>query len=252
VRPAVRRWSIALTGCGINPNVGREAHAEKTMTQEKTACYFVDMNGLPDRFPTHKHEAVFWESLGRAVATFGFLEEIIAKAIFSFTGTRPYNEDEVQQAYTEWIPKLNHALFDPLGNLIETYGKAVKDHPDAAIDKFDDLLDDLRNAAQMRNILCHGSWRVANEDGASIPFFVNRKMEVVDSAMDRESIDQVQRHAAHLVCAVINSVTQMGWQFPGSAGPGKSIYKPTAQPFASTDSVKSAPPLGSNTSLGQE
>ncbi len=98
----------------------------------------------------------------------------------------------------------------------------------------------------------HQQSELAKKDGASIPFFVNRKMDVVDSAMDRESIDQVQRHTAHLVCAVINSVTQMGWQFPGSAGPGKSIYKLTAQPFASTDSVKSAPPLGSNASLGQE
>ena len=52
------------------------------MTPEKTVRYFVDEDGLPDGFPTHGHEAAFWESLGRAVATFGFLEEILEKAIF--------------------------------------------------------------------------------------------------------------------------------------------------------------------------
>jgi hypothetical protein len=192
------------------------------MTQEKAMCYFVDQNGMPDRFPTHRHEAAFWETLGRAIATFGFLEEILGKAIFSFTATRLYNEAEIQQAYAEWIPKLERALTDPLGNLIDTYGKAVRDYPDAIIDNFDNLLEDLRNAAKMRNILCHGSWRSPNADGVSIPFFVNRQKMVVDIAMDRESIDQVQRHAAHLACAVINSVTQMGWQFPGSIGPGKT------------------------------
>ncbi len=52
---------------------------------------------------------------------------------------------------------------------------------------------------------------------------MNRQKMVVNSAMDRESIDQVQRHTANLACAVINSVTQMGWQFPGAAGLGKTI-----------------------------
>ena len=193
------------------------------MTQEKTVRYFINLNDMPDRFPTHGHEDAFWESLGRAVATFGFLEEIIGKAIFSFTATRPYNEAEGQQAYTEWLKKLERALTDPLRNLIDTYGKAVRDNPNSVIDNLDDLLDELQSAADMRNILCHGSWRLPNADGASVPFFVNRQKEVVVSAMDRKSINQVQRHTANLARAVIDSVTQMGWQFPGSAGPGKTI-----------------------------
>jgi len=193
------------------------------MTQEETVRYFIDQDSLPDRFPTHRHEAAFWESLGRAVATFGFLEEILGRAIFLFTATRPYTEAEIEQASTEWLAKLERALIDPLGNLIDTYGKAVRDNPEAAIDHLDDLLGDLRKASQMRNILCHGSWRPPETGGASIPFFVNRQKEIFDTAMDCESIDQVQRHTANLACAVINTVTQMGWQFPGSAGPGKTI-----------------------------
>ena len=199
------------------------------MIHEKSGGYFVDLDGLPDGFPTQRHEAAFWESLGRAVATFGFLEEVLGKAIFAFTATRSYKGAEIQQAYTEWLPKLERALIDPLGNLIDVYGKAARDHQDAAIDNLDHLLGDLRKASQMRNILCHGSWRLPDTSGASIPFFVNRQKEIVDSKMDRQFIDQVQRHTANLACAVINTVTQMGWQFPGSAGPGKTILEPTAQ-----------------------
>jgi hypothetical protein len=58
---------------------------------------------------------------------------------------------------------------------------------------------------------------------------VNLQKQIVDSAMDRQFIDQVQRHTANLACAVINTVTQMGWQFPGSAGPGKTVWEPAAQ-----------------------
>jgi thymidylate synthase len=185
----------------------------------------VALDRLPSRFPTHKHEGVFWESLGRAVATFGFLEEVLAKAIFAFTATRPYDEAEIEQAYDEWIPKLERALTDPLGNLIDAYGKAVRDHSDATIDNLEDLLSDLRKASEMRNILCHGSWRLPDASGSSLPFFVNRQNKVVDSAMDREFIDQVQRRAVELACAVINTVTHMGWRFPGSTGPGKEIWE---------------------------
>ena len=184
---------------------------------------------MPDRFPTHRHEATFWESLGRAVATFGFLEEILGKAIFSFTATRKYEEAEIHQAYAEWLPKLERALIDPLGDLIDVYGKAVRDNPDAIIDNLDDLLSDLRKASQMRKILCHGSWRLPDTSGASIPFFLNRQKQIFDCAMDRKFIDQVQQHTASLACAVINTITQMGWQFPGSAGPGKTIWEITAQ-----------------------
>jgi len=194
------------------------------MTNKKQVRHIVDQDRLPDKFPTHKHERAFWESLGRAVATFGFLEEILARAIFAFTATRPYDEAEIQQAYEEWLPKLERALKDPLGRLIDIYGKAVRDNPDATIDNLDDLLISLRKASAMRNILCHGSWRLPDASGASLPFFVNHQRMVVDSAMDSQFIDQVQRNAAELVCAVINSVTHMGLQFPGSAGPGKAIW----------------------------
>jgi len=163
--------------------------------------------------------------LGRAVATFGFLEEVLAKAIFAFTATRPYNQSEMDEAFEQWLPKLERALTDPLGGLIDSFGKAVRDYPDEAITNLPDLLSDLKKAASMRNILCHGSWRLPDSQGASVPFFVNRQKEVFETAMDCAYLDQVQRHTAEIACSVINTVTNMGWQFPGSMGPGKPIRR---------------------------
>ncbi len=60
--------------------------------------YVVDFDQLPELYPTHFHEAVFWEWLGRTVATFGFLEDVLGRAIFAFTATREYTEQEVQKA----------------------------------------------------------------------------------------------------------------------------------------------------------
>ena len=38
-------------------------------------AHVIDKDSLPDRFPTHLHESVFWEELGRTIATFGLLED---------------------------------------------------------------------------------------------------------------------------------------------------------------------------------
>lgn len=126
--------------------------------------YFVAIDELPIKFPTHTHTSRFWESLGRVVATFGFLEEILTKAVFALTATRDYSESEIQDAYDQWIPFLEKTLTDQFGSLIDSYEKAIKDHPDSVknhpdsnIEDFDDFISSLREAAKIRNIICHGS-----------------------------------------------------------------------------------------------
>ena len=49
------------------------------MSDFKIEGFDVDLDRLPANFPTHRHEAEFWEALGRGVATFGFLEEVLGK-----------------------------------------------------------------------------------------------------------------------------------------------------------------------------
>ena len=191
---------------------------------EKLSKHIVDTGALPEGFPAHRHEPEFWESLGRAVATFGFLEETLAKAVFAFTATTPYSEEEIKLAYEKWLPKLESLLSDQLWNLTESYGKAVREHPEATIENIDDLLDDLKKASKIRNVICHGSWRTPNDVGASVPFFFNRQNERFETPIDVAFLRQLQRHVSDLICSVINSVTHMGWQFPGSQGPGEVIW----------------------------
>lgn len=185
--------------------------------------HIVDFENLPPEYPTHRHQGKFWEALGRAVATFGFLEEVLVRAIFSFTATKSYPEDQIDAAYEKWLPKLERALSDQLGSLIDTYGKAVRDHGGATIENLPELVENLRAASAVRNVICHGSWAVPDQAGRSIPMFINRKNERFETPVDIAFLDQLQRHTTELACAVVNSVTHMGWQFPGSCGPGKPI-----------------------------
>ena len=183
----------------------------------------VNIEGVPSDFPTHRHSPLFWEWLGRTVATFGFLEETLGKAIYSMTGTKPVDEKDFEAEFAKWLPTLERALSDQLGGLIDSYTKAVRNHPGATITNLNELVEDLRKASVIRNVLCHGSWGLPDAEGATIPLFVNKRREVFESPIDVAYLRQVQRHVTELSVAVINGVTHMGWRFPGSSGPGRPI-----------------------------
>lgn len=192
---------------------------------EKRESFAVDKAGLPVNFPTQAHSPQFWEELGRTVATFGFLEEVLGKAIFSFTATRSYPEDKIEAEYEKWLLTLEKALSDPLGRLIGSYGRAVKEHGEAKIADIDKLLGDLHTASKLRNVICHGSWRMPDAQGKSVPLFVTHENEIFETQVDEAFLWQLRRHAVGLICDVMDTVTSMGWQFPGSSGPGIPIHK---------------------------
>jgi hypothetical protein len=164
--------------------------------------------------------------LGRSVATFGFLEEVLKKAIFALTGTRGVAPEESSEAAIEaWIVKLKVVQPAQLGELIPLFEKAVNEHPDCKVENFNELLEDLTKAKDLRNLLCHASWRIPNDEGKALPFFVRKKDRLANkTTMDIEYLKQVQRGTAELCGAVVSVVTSMGYQFPGSNGPGKPIW----------------------------
>lgn len=197
---------------------------ESIVADETAKFYAIDEAMVPEGFPTHKHSPEFWEELGRCVATYGFLEETLGKAIFSFTATTEVDEGDLEAAYKAWLPKLQKALSDALGNLIANYAKAVRDHQSVEPENFKDLIKDLRQMAVIRNVISHGSWGVPDSSGRSLPFFVNNKDEVWQIPIDVAYLKHVQAVTARLTIEVINTVTVHGWQFPGSGGPGKPIW----------------------------
>ena len=160
------------------------------------------------------------------MAAFGFLEETLGKAIFALTGTRDYAEEEIAEAIAAWRGQLEKALSDPLGGLIDRFAKALREHGKVALTNPEDLVEDLRAAARVRNILCHGSWGVPDAAGKSLPFFVTSKMQVFDTPIDIAWLAQTRAHVVELICEVVNTITHLGWRFPGSLGPGEPIVEP--------------------------
>jgi hypothetical protein len=190
--------------------------------------YRVEQEQLPTDYPTHRHLGEFWEQLGRTVATYGFLEQVLGRAIFALTATRRYAQGELEEAYNNWLGQLERALSDPLGGLIDAYGNARRNYHKPPVSNFEQLVEDLRQAAQLRNVLCHGAWQVPDSNGKSLPLFIDRKQRIFATSIDAVYLQEVRAQVAGLICAVINSISSIGLQFPGSAGPGESILTPAS------------------------
>lgn len=194
------------------------------MSSKERHAHIINKDALPELYPTHLHDGQFWEALGRTVATFGLLEEALLKAVFAFTAQRECDPENIEEEFAAWVRELQKAMTDPLGGLIPRYRKAAKEYPEEMLEGFDDLLADLDSAKDLRNVLCHGSWRAPDEAGKSIPFFVNKKGEKFEELVDKDYLNTVQAHVVELICEVVNSVTVHGWQFPSSGGPGKPTF----------------------------
>lgn len=103
--------------------------------------------------------------------------------------------------------------------------KALDNHHELPAAKPEQLIKHLKCAAKFRNVLCHGSWQVPDVEGKSLPLFVDKKLNIFATYIDVVWLQQVREHVVSLAFDVIDSVSSMGLQFPGLAGPGEVILK---------------------------
>lgn len=182
---------------------------------------YVDVQDEPEGFPTHWHPPAFWEALGRAVSTFGFLEDILGRAIFTLSAARQVPEENIEQELEGFLKTLRKNLTDALGGLIKRYDAVIRADPAANDAIPSDLLDGLYKVLKYRNALCHGSWGPPNDHGQCVPRFfrsVDGEVQRFETPIDVQFLIDLQKHTAELTCGVINSVTQRGLKFPGANG----------------------------------
>ncbi len=183
-----------------------------------------------DDWPTHKGSPAFWEELGRAIASFGFLEDTLTRTYFALTATRRYKcKEEVEKVFEEWKKSLELSLTDSLGNLINKIDKAFKDDDRFSEDIRSAVVDRLNEVRVWRNALCHGTWDSFAENGDSAHLRYFRKTpdgpEQLDNGFLHQSeIARIRRATVETAQNLINIVISNNLQFPGSESPGKTIF----------------------------
>jgi hypothetical protein len=194
----------------------------------------VHRNAIPHNFPTHRNPPEFWEELGRTIATFGFLEDMLVKAYFAITATTSYEfktEEEAEAAVEEWRDQLLYAMADTLVGLAQRYAAAVRGNELARFPDINVLEVSITNAAGLRNALCHGFWGVPDAFGKSdlsyfrMPGKKVDNFEKLETRIDVAWLRQLRTETVELAYDVIDSVTVMGFKFPSGLGLGDPIWR---------------------------
>ena len=114
--------------------------------------------------------ADFAAALGQCVASFGWLEEILKRAIFALDRAR-LADDLTPQELQVWLAKMGDLADDSMGTLIDRLDSAMRRH--AGLHDRDAITDHLHDIKRHRNHLCHASWRPTDDPALWHPAFVN-------------------------------------------------------------------------------
>lgn len=116
--------------------------------------------------------------LGRTIAGFGHLEDMLKRAIFALDRHHlPAGISE--RDFQAWLRRMDHVAADSLGTLIERLDRTLL--REGRVDRA--LVADLAEIRDWRNLLCHAAWRPAPDGAGWQPVFVNTRGEVHEGVL---------------------------------------------------------------------
>ena len=177
----------------------------------------------PPNWPTHKGSEALWEELGRTVATFGMLEDTLARACFHVTGQqRPVEGVDPKAQLDAWAAKLIGSLIEPLKPLAHRLEAAWKALDGKLSDRRAEIIQEIAMLADERNRLCHGAWIAFDEPDRGTVRYFPRKFDVGGDYLATRSVQDLieirGRVAAIIEDVIADTEARTGYPFPGRAG----------------------------------
>lgn len=146
--------------------------------------------------------------LGRTIASFGHLEDMLKRAIFALERDRLSGEIR-EPEFHAWLRRMQVVAVDSLGNLIERLDTALRRANRAETA----LIEQLHGIKDWRNILCHAAWQPA-EGGGWAPVFANTRGEAFEGTMEPAQLRAVCEQSldtARRVARLIDELLVSDW-----------------------------------------
>ena len=187
----------------------------------------VDRARLPEHWPTNRGSSAFWEQLGRTVATFSHLEDMMARAWFGLTATHEFEDmEQAEAAFPEWEKALKESLTDSLHSLTKKLTKAFHDDNRVPDERAGACLARLDEVRVWRNALCHGAWQGFREDGSvGLRHFRrgDEGPESLENPLNVETLSSIRAATVDLTADLVDILSAAGVHFPGTVLPGVAI-----------------------------
>lgn len=130
----------------------------------------IERANFPADWPANQGDPVFWQELGKTVATFGELEHTLASTCHTLLATAeraaevPDSDDE---ALSRWYERLVRSQTDSLYGLTRELDSVLGEDGRVPHAVRKDLVARLNELRPWRNALCHGAWFRVDKDGSA-------------------------------------------------------------------------------------
>lgn len=142
-------------------------------------CLPVDRDAIPADWPVPQGPDGFWQELGRTIAAFGHLEQMLGSACYALLiapeQMEAFLESPTGKAASRWVERTRQTWVDALHGLISEFDRGLRDARRIPHAVREGLVADLRLLRPWRNALCHGAWLDVDEDGCGhlVHFFLD-------------------------------------------------------------------------------
>lgn len=163
---------------------------------------------MSDRPETHYQlPQGFAAALGQIIASFGWLEEVLKRALYSLDRAR-LADDLSDADLGRWLRHMEDIADDSMGTLVEQLDAALRRAPGIA-DRVA-INDRLTAIKARRNLLCHASWRPTQTHGRWHPAFVNTKGVAFPDDFSVEDLTELQAEVLSLGQRIIRLMRDTG------------------------------------------
>lgn len=170
---------------------------------------------VPDGWPTHELPSDLCEEIGRTIATFGFLEYVIKRAILELSKpTKSINDSD----YKEWERSLELTATTAMAKLTGKLGEVLE--PDSRLSqvRVTRIVEVIKEKADLHNALCHGTWiqyDPASGD-ATLQYFPRNDPRHSQFVLSRAILARVRYETVEVAREVMGAVK---WKVPGFPRP---------------------------------
>ena len=151
----------------------------------------------------------FAAALGQCVASFGWLEEVIKRAIYALDRAR-LADDLTPEELQAWLTRIGGIADDSMGTLIDQLDAAMRRYP--GLRDRNRITDRLGEIRLYRNLLCHASWRPTEDKTTWHPAFVSSKGEVQDRPISLGDLDRIRAETVEIGTRVLRVMRATGEQ----------------------------------------
>ena len=192
-----------------------------TSTKNRVMAVVGELKTKVEETQVHDPTGPLWEEIGRNVATFGMLEDLLPRALYIITGHQRVDEaEDAKQKVEEWCAELIKSMSDTLGGLAHSLETAWKERDGGLYPENAEIVQEIRALAKVRNRVCHATYQdFMAPDVAQMSDRANDP-EVDNTAQEADAISALQDARLRVVAAIaaLRTEVRIRYQsgFPGT------------------------------------